>query len=124
LTVTINGSLKDSLPEQNYQRIIIEEFKKSGLTMLSFESKKMIQDNRSIYINEIEALHDSGSKKRFVKSAIGFIDKDHFIDFSVSTPNKGNNFKASQMVSLHLKFHCLVLMAKRQSLRHINRVIY
>lgn len=90
LTVSVNGPFKDSLPENNYARITKNEFYKTGITPISFNTRKIANKPNDIYLNEITAKIDATNEKRYMKSAFSFVDKNHFIEFGVSSGTKNN----------------------------------
>lgn len=95
LTISVNGSFKDSLPENNYERITRNEFSMMGATLLNFNTKKLTTNANDIYINEITVRTPTNDVK-YIKGSFSFIDKNHFIEFSVSS-STANNFYADEL---------------------------
>lgn len=92
LTVSINGSMKDSFPEKNYNVIIKNEFSQLGYDVLEC-SKKIISDRMNkIYVNDVVVKSKNTPKESFVylKNAFGWIRSD-FVDFTVSYTTKDNS---------------------------------
>ncbi|HTF29808.1 MAG TPA: hypothetical protein VK625_13235 [Flavitalea sp.] len=95
LNISVNGAFKDSLPEKNYERITKNEFSMMGAALLMFDKKKLSTNTHDIYINKI-SVKTPANAIRYIKSCFSFIDKNHFIEFSVSTSNK-NDFYANAL---------------------------
>jgi hypothetical protein len=92
LNVAINSFLKDSLPQTNYKRITEDEFTRIGMEVIYFNSRKILNHQNEIYLNEIKVRIIETNEIRIIKNAFSFLDKDHFIDFSVSSSE--NNIDA------------------------------
>jgi len=86
LSISINGPLKDSLPEVNYDRITKAEITGTGVKIVSFDTRKVINSNRNIYLNTGVFKNANGSTIN-IYAAHGFIDPDYFVELSVSSEN-------------------------------------
>jgi len=95
LTVSINGPFKDSLPARNYERITKQEFFEMGATPLSFTTETLTYAAAHIYINQI-AVKTSANAIKYIKGCFGFIDKQEFVEISVSSSVE-NNFYADEL---------------------------
>jgi len=95
LIVSINGSLKDSLPETNYEQFLRNDVNKVGGQLLDFNILKVRGLFSDVYICNI-ALQYGDSKKRYFKSVFSYIDKDHFVDVAVSS-GRQNDFYANEL---------------------------
>lgn len=95
LTISVNGPFKDSLPESNYERITKKEFSIIGATLFNFDTKKLATNANDIYINQITVQMPTNDIK-YIKGSFSFIDKDHFVELSVSSSTK-NNFYADEL---------------------------
>ncbi len=90
LNITINGPLKDSVPLENYKKITTRELENLGANILLFESNKLDSSINDIYVNNLEIEMPSTNDHIHIKSIFGFIEKDTFVEFSVSTSNIDN----------------------------------
>ena len=90
LSISINGPLKDSLPEKNYERFAINEFNSLGAHMSFFNISKLSNSPNNIFITKIIA-KTATNNIRYITGLYSFIDKDHFIEFSVGS-DKENRY--------------------------------
>lgn len=94
LSISVNADIKDSLPEKNYERITKNGFYSSGITPIVYNTRELFNKPNEIYIHDIEVIINASNEKKYIKSAFSFIDKKHFIEFSVSSSTE-NNFYAN-----------------------------
>jgi hypothetical protein len=90
LTIAINSPVKDSLTEKNYKQLMEEDFAKIGVVLNYFQTKKLINNGKDIYISEIKAYKPSTNKIRFEKDAYCFLDKNNFVEISIGYSNEKN----------------------------------
>ena len=95
LSISINGPLKDSLPNIKYDELSKKEIIQRGVEIISFETKKISNENKNIYINS-GVFKTKVGKSIYIEGAHGFIDSTHFVELSVSSEN-GKTFHFTEL---------------------------
>ena len=95
LSISINGPLKDSLPEINYNKLTEKEITDQGIKIISFDTKKISNGNKNIYINTSIFKKENGTFITIV-GAHGLIDASQFVELSVSSDN-GKTFRFTEL---------------------------
>lgn len=92
LTISVNGPLKDSLPEKNYERVMRNEFKTVGLTPIRFSTRKINNKPNDIFVSHVAVEMAETNEVKYSKAAYSFINKNCFIEFSVVSGNENNSY--------------------------------
>lgn len=95
LTIGINLPMKDSFPEENYERITRNELASIGYELLDIKKKFIGHDSSNIYINDLVIKNKKGSDGHlfYLKNAFARLGKG-FVDLSVKYDNP-NNYKGA-----------------------------
>ena len=67
-----------------------EDFAKIGVVINYFQTKKITNNSKDIYVSEIKAYKPSTNKTRFEKDAYCFLDKNNFVEISIGYSNERN----------------------------------
>lgn len=94
LTITINGSVKDSIAKVSYLNVVKKDLIKVGAVLLSPKNYHLINKSRIVYVYKFLVKRKDG-QYRYIKSAYTYLNKD-FIEFSVVS-NKNNSFYANEL---------------------------
>lgn len=95
LSISVNSPIKNNSPEANYKSITTKELATIGGRVIDYVSQKTNYNARTIYINDITVKKPNG-EVIYIRGAFSFIDKDNFIEFSVST-NKNKSFLSTEI---------------------------
>jgi hypothetical protein len=95
LSISINGPIRDSLPQINYDRITKNSLQSLGIKIKSYNSMLIKSSNSNLHLVNSAVIIPNGETKH-VRAAYGYLDAQTFIEISVNS-SAANDFMATEL---------------------------